>query len=53
MNKIIALIEKNVNLSDLLNAATITWQGMVAIFAVMAVIAILVFIFAAVSSKKK
>lgn len=53
MDKLFSLIEKNVNLSDLFNALTITWQGMAAIFVVMAIISLIVLAFTAVSSKKK
>ncbi len=53
MDKFISLIEKNVNVTDLFNALTITWQGMVAIFVVMAVISLIVLAFTALSSKKK
>ena len=53
MDKFISLIEKNVNVTDLFNALTITWQGMAAIFVVMAVISLIVLAFTALSSKKK
>lgn len=52
MEKIIKLFEENINVSDLLNSLKITWQGMAAIFVVMAVISLIVFVFALVSSKK-
>ncbi len=53
MEKIIEMFKGAVDTKVLAQAATVTWQGMVAIFAVMAVIALIVFLFAAVSSKKK
>ena len=52
MEKLIKLIENNVNVKDLVNSLTITWQGMAAIFVVMAVISLIVFAFTLVSSKK-
>lgn len=53
MNKFIDNILKAVNIKDLMSAVTITWQGMLAIFVVMAVIALIVLAFAFFSSKKK
>lgn len=53
MNKFLEFFKSNVNIDDLFDALTITWQGMAGIFVVMAVIAIIVLVFAAISSKKK
>jgi len=53
MSKFLELLKNNVNLDDLFDALTITWQGMAGIFVVMAIIAVIVLVFAAVSSKKK
>ena len=53
MNKFIELFTNAVDTKVLLQAVTVTWQGMAAIFAVMAVIALLVFLFATISAKKK
>ena len=53
MNNFIEMFKTNVNVSDLLKALTVTWQGLAAIFVVMAVIAIIVFAFAKFSSVKK
>ncbi len=53
MNKFVELFKSNVNTADLSNALTVTWQGLAAIFVVMAVISIIVFAFAKVSSLKK
>lgn len=53
MQKFIELFKANVNVVDLKNSLTVTWQGLAAIFIVMAIIAIIVFIFAKVSSFKK
>ena len=35
----------NINYADLMSALTLMWQGMLAIFVVMAVISIIVFLF--------
>ncbi len=43
----------NINLTDLNAALTVMWQGMAGIFAVMAVIALIVFCFTRLSSRKK
>ena len=53
MNNFIEMFKSAVDTKTLLQAATVTWQGLVAIFAVMAVIAIIVFAFASFSTKKK
>lgn len=53
MNSFIEMFKSAVDTKTLLQAATVTWQGMVAIFAVMSVISIIVFLFAALSAKKK
>ena len=53
MTKFIEMFKTNVNVSDLSDALTVTWQGMAAIFVVMAVIALIVFAFAKFSSLKK
>lgn len=53
MNKFIELFKANVNVVDLSKALTVTWQGIVAIFIVMAIIALIVFFFAKFSSIKK
>ena len=47
------MFKDNVNISDLMKALTVTWQGLAAIFVVMAVIAIIVFAFAKFSGIKK
>ncbi len=52
MDKFIELIKNSVNMTDLQNALTVTWQGMAAIFIVMAVISALVFCFTKFPSKK-
>ena len=44
MEKFLELFNENVNVSDLTNALTVTWQGMAAIFVVMAVISLIVFL---------
>ena len=53
MNKFIEFFNSAVDTKVLLQTVTVTWQGMVAIFAVMAAIALLVFLFTTISSKKK
>ena len=53
MDKIVELFKETVNISDLISALTVTWQGMAAIFIVMAVIAVIVFGAAQFSGKKK
>ena len=53
MERFLELFNENVNVSDLTNALTVTWQGMAAIFIVMAVISLLVFVFAKFSGLKK
>ena len=47
------MFKNTVDTKTLLQAATVTWQGLVAIFAVMSVIAIIVFLFTSFSAKKK
>ena len=53
MNSFIEMFKNTVDTKTLLQAATVTWQGLVAIFAVMSVIAIIVFLFTSFSTKKK
>ena len=53
MNKFIEMFKNNVNVTDLVNSLTVTWQGIIAIFIVMAVIALIVFFFAKFSSGKE
>lgn len=52
MNKFIELFKSNISIGDLVNSLTVTWQGIIAIFIVMAIIALIVFFFARFSSKK-
>ena len=52
MNKFVEMFKSNVNVADLINSLTVTWQGIIAIFVVMAVIALIVFFFAKFSGKK-
>lgn len=53
MEKFIELFKANVNVLDLKNSLMVTCQGLAAIFIVMAVIALIVYVFAKVSSFKK
>ena len=53
MNKFMDLLKNNVNMDDLFDALTISWQGMAGIFVVMAIIATIVLVFALASSKKQ
>ncbi len=53
MNKFIELFTNNVNVTDLKNALTVTWQGLAAIFIVMAVIALIVFVSTKIPTGKK
>lgn len=50
MNKFIEMFKEVVNVSDLIKSLTVTWQGLLAIFIVMAVIAAIVFLFSKFSS---
>ena len=44
MEKFLTLLQENINMSDLANAANITWKGMAAVFIVMAVISLIVLV---------
>ena len=53
MERFTQLFKEAVNVKDLVSALTVTWQGMAAIFIVMALIAVIVFLAARVSGKKR